>query len=417
VVALVGLLSACGAPEPTEPSSHAYLDDRAFRRRELIASLTTTDNEYAADRLTHYATGDGNDWDALPVFNPEATPLSSNDLDPTTGVTASALARAGTPFVLPDASAIDDLGLVRLGGLAFFGYPVEPLPLPATLLTPARANELGLWQSAEHGVGGLVLVRADDGSVHPFMTCATCHAAPDADGNVAPGLPNGALDVGAMLGGGASASDPAAAPFLAWGPGRVDVMTSDGSLPVRIPDLRPTRFLTHLHADATVIQRDLAALAIRIETLLVGTAADVSRPPRLVTLALASYVTSLAATLPAAPSEPAVFRDECARCHDGPGLTGAPRPLDVVGTDSAVGLSVERGTGFYRVPSLRGVSTRGPLLHDGTIATLADLFDASRLDDGYTNARHRPGPVLGHEFGLDLAASDHDALLGYLQAL
>jgi hypothetical protein len=213
-------------------------------------------------------------------------------------------------------------------------------------------------------------------------------------------------------------------PIAAWGPGRVDVSTAAGVEPARIPDLRPVRWLTHLQQDGTVRAPDMETLAIRIETLLVTSSQAVLRPPRVVALALAAYVRSLAAALPAtdqaagaSPRGASVFAAACAGCHAPPGLTGPPVALETVGTDPTLGLSSERGTGFYRVPSLRGVGTRGPLLHDGTIASVGALFDPARLTSAFTDRLHGTGAVAGHLYGLDLPDDDRQALIAYLDAL
>jgi hypothetical protein len=81
-----------------------------------------------------------------------------------------------------------------------------------------------------------------------------------------------------------------------------------------------------------------------------------------------------------------------------------------------LGLSGDRGTGAYRVPSLRGVTTRGALLHDGSAPGLDSMFDPARTDPNYDRGR-QPGPIPGHPFGLDLGPSDRQALLAYLQTL
>jgi cytochrome c5 len=257
------------------------------------------------------------------------------------------------------------------------------------------------------------------------MTCATCHARPDANGALTPGLPNAAFDLGAAIL--AAEGVPAGAsgdPLAAWGPGRIDVTTANGVEPARIPDLRPVRWLSHLQQDATVRARDPIALAIRIETLIVTSSQATVRPPRVVSLALAAYVRSLAAALPAgdaaAASSPRgadLFAAGCARCHSPPGLTGVPVPLDVIATDPTLGLSADRGTGCYRVPSLHGVATRGPLLHDGTLPSVDALLDPNRLNDGFVGRLHGTGPVPGHLFGLDLGDADRRALVSYLDLL
>ena len=54
-----------------------------------------------------------------------------------------------------------------------------------------------------------------------------------------------------------------------------------------------------------------------------------------------------------------------------------------VGTDPDLALKTRRGTGYYKVPSLKGVWYRGPFEHNGSVATLEDWFDANRLRDDY----------------------------------
>jgi len=235
-------------------------------------------------------------------------------------------------------------------------------------------------------------------------------------------LPNRDLDLGAAIMDASPSGPPEA--VSAWGPGRVDVTTATGTEPARIPDLRPVRWLTYLQQDATLRGADLTTLAIRIETLVIGSNAYVVRPPRIVALALAVYVTSLASGLPsaeagaaAAPEGAAVFSQQCSGCHVPPELTGPPVPLSVIGTDPTLGLSPSRGTGTYRVPSLHGVGSRGPLLHDGTIPSVAALLDPSRLTSSFTGRLHGSGAVPGHPFGLDLAARDRTSLVTYLSLL
>lgn len=93
-----------------------------------------------------------------------------------------------------------------------------------------------------------------------------------------------------------------------------------------------------------------------------------------------------------------------------------------VGTDPNLALTTRRGTGYYKVPSLRGVWYRGPFEHNGSVATLEDWFDARRLRDdyvptGYRGFRVERRPVPGHRFGLDLSAEDKRALIAFLKTL
>ncbi|MGH7295177.1 MAG: hypothetical protein ACRELB_09600, partial [Polyangiaceae bacterium] len=283
----------------------------------------------------------------------------------------------------------------------------------------------GLWVDEAAGAGGLVRAQVADGSGEIAVTCATCHSAV-VDGVLVAGRPDALLDSGrAILDAAAGPIGDAYATAVAqWGPGRLDVTTTAGTEPVRIADLRPVRWLTHLQADATVAQLDRTTLAIRLETLIITSHQQTSRPPRMVTLALAAYVASLADALPdpsaaaqVSPRGAQVFATRCTSCHVPPALTGPPVPLAVVGTDPALGESPVRGTGTYRVPSLHGVGTRGPLLHDGTVPSLEAMFDPARVTADFTAKLHGAGAVPGHPFGLDLDDDDRAALVTYLGAL
>src|SRR6185437_2740809 len=124
-------------------------------------------------------------------------------------------------------------------------------------------------------------------------TCSTCHSSTRA-GVLVPGLGNERFDLGRLMVDSGEVAPTNVALHLAWGPGRVDVTTTEGFEPVRIPDLRAVRLLTYLQADADVAQIDLEALAIRLETLIITSSNETVRPPRIVALALAAYVWSLA---------------------------------------------------------------------------------------------------------------------------
>ena len=422
---------ACGGASASPTAKHdgldaavdplAYLDDASVRRQELVASLVNPSNDYSSLRLAYYASGNAGDWDLLPEWNPAAEVVGAGELDAPGGAPATTLSPAAVALALPAAvSSIDDPALLALGKAAFFTYPTQLAQYFSVALgSRAAAARYGLWVDDAHGVGGLVRARMTDGSVELAVTCATCHALPSASA-IAPGLPNALLDVGSAIldaGGGPPAVG-------AWGPGRVDVTTSEGTEPARIPDLRPVRWLTHLQQDATVRQNDIVSLAIRIETLIITSNDEVVRPPRIVTLALAAYVMSLADGLPstdtaaaASPEGAKVFAAQCTACHETPGFTGPPVPLATVGTDPTLGDSKVRGTGAYRVPSLHGVGTRGPLLHDGTVPSVDAMFDPSRPTASFTARLHGSGAVPGHLYGLDLGDAGRAALIGYLDEL
>jgi hypothetical protein len=94
----------------------------------------------------------------------------------------------------------------------------------------------------------------------------------------------------------------------------------------------------------------------------------------------------------------------------------------VVGTDPASALTTRRGTGYYKVPSLKGVWYRGPFEHNGSVATLEDWFNPARLREDYVPTGFkgygvRTRAVKGHEFGLHLSAADKQALMAFLRTL
>ncbi len=136
-----------------------------------------------------------------------------------------------------------------------------------------------------------------------------------------------------------------------------------------------------------------------------------------------------------------VFQQQgCARCHTPPLYTSNKltpvdgftvpeehkRKYDVlpisVGTDPNLTLKTRRGTGYYKVPSLKGVWYRGPFEHNGSVATLEDWFDPNRLKDdyvptGFIGIGSKTRAVKGHEFGLQLSAEDKQALIAFLKTL
>jgi hypothetical protein len=133
-------------------------------------------------------------------------------------------------------------------------------------------------------------------------------------------------------------------------------------------------------------------------------------------------------------------RERCDRCHTPPLYTnnqltpaaGFEIPADhlakydilrtSVGTDPELTMRTRRGTGYYKVPSLKGVWYRSMFGHNGWCATLEDWFDPRRLRDDYVPTGFKPFdritfPVKGHRYGLDLKDADHRALIAFLNTL
>jgi hypothetical protein len=130
----------------------------------------------------------------------------------------------------------------------------------------------------------------------------------------------------------------------------------------------------------------------------------------------------------------------CAMCHTPPlytnnkltpveGFTPPPDhfqkygilPISV-GTDPNLATRTRRGTGYYKVPSLKGVWYRSMFGHSGWCATLEDWFDSRRTRDDYVPTGFKPYgaktyAVKGHAFGLDLSDEDRKALIAFLRTL
>jgi hypothetical protein len=90
-----------------------------------------------------------------------------------------------------------------------------------------------------------------------------------------------------------------------------------------------------------------------------------------------------------------------------------------VGTDPTLALQTRRGTGFYKVPSLRGVWYRNAFGHNGQAETLDEWWDRLRLKEAYVpKGFHLSlGPIKGHEFGLKLSPEDKQDLIAFLKTL
>jgi hypothetical protein len=133
-----------------------------------------------------------------------------------------------------------------------------------------------------------------------------------------------------------------------------------------------------------------------------------------------------------------IFQQQgCAGCHTPPLYTnnkltpavGFKVPADLlktddimnvsVGTDPGLATQTRRGTGLYKVPSLRGVWYRNAFSHSGQADTLEEWFDPARLKDDYVPKGFHlgPGPIKGHELGLKLSPDDRQALIAFLKTL
>lgn len=136
-----------------------------------------------------------------------------------------------------------------------------------------------------------------------------------------------------------------------------------------------------------------------------------------------------------------IFKEEnCARCHSGPAYGGEKLTLAQgyslpanhparefiiersVGTDPGLALRTRKGTGLYKVPSLRGVWYRPLFGHSGWVTSLEDWFNPKRLEKdfqltGWIGPEGSPRAVPGHTYGTDLSGEDRKALIAFLKTL
>jgi len=231
--------------------------------------------------------------------------------------------------------------------------------------------------------------------------------------------------------------------------------------PAKIPDLIGVKDRRYFDHTATHLNRgigDLMRYAAQVtfaevtdfgpyHVLSPGTKRTRERLPDAALYALALYIYSLQP--PANPNrldrkaeagKEIFLRQGCSGCHTPPLYTNnrltpaegftppkdRPASLDVlpvvVGTDPGLALATRKGTGYYKIPSLKGLWYRGHYLHDGSAATLEELFDPDRLKEthvpgGWSPPGARTRAIRGHEFGLALTGAEREELIAFLKTL
>lgn len=93
-----------------------------------------------------------------------------------------------------------------------------------------------------------------------------------------------------------------------------------------------------------------------------------------------------------------------------------------VETDSVSALYTRRGTGYYKVPSLRGVWFQSLFFHNGGLTTLEEVLDPKRLRPDFVPTGFMPPhlksmAVKGHPFGMDLTDEEKRALIAFIKTL
>lgn len=418
------LASRAAPPLDLSDDPLAYIGSATYRRAVLERDLVDPEPIYARVRLRHYSLGHERGWERLPIIDWPTLALTVEhaasiaatkrlpelDFGPPL---AAAFGSEDAPTNLPETH--DEW--VALGERVFFEYPMSIAPVVGRVLRAgADLRDYGVIEHEGAYVG--VRLGSFDGHARVALTCAICHASVGDDGVVSGIRANRAYDLGRLRldHGGAHERqlvDATRAEDLAkLGPGRSDVQRDQEFNPYAFPDFGGIADMTYLHHTANWYQRGVATLAIRVETVFMTRGRVSDRPPRVLMWALAEYLRSLPPPPPvaevSAQSERGrlVFEAEgCADCHEPPVYSSSQRStLDEIGTDPAAGLSRLRGTGHWRVPSLRGVGGNAPYLHHGAFATLEQMFEPSREEPG-------------HRYGLDLDAEGRADLLAFLRTI
>jgi hypothetical protein len=214
--------------------------------------------------------------------------------------------------------------------------------------------------------------------------------------------------------------------------------------PTRMADLRGVSLYRYLDVTGTHLHRgpaDVARYGIVVEyvdkgvfgahRMLSPAAMRVPvRPPDEAMYAMALYLESLTPAPSPFPFDARarrgqqVFeREGCGSCHSPPSYTnGKLIAASSIGTDPGLTTRTRKGTGSYRVPTLRGLWYRGAYEHSGSVASLEDWFDPRRLQPDYRPTAWRGlgverRAVPGHEFGLDLVDADRGDLIAFLLTL
>jgi len=431
LLALLITVALTGCPEPPIPEPEGvwpygddpveYVENVRYGRAVLERDLTDRTNAYAARRLAVYGI-QGEGWSTLRERDPASRALTETDV---------AAALAGEP--LPEGRRLEPLvpeelpttteAWVALGRRVFLEYPLrEDATYTALLAVPGALDEAGFLRDGDTRVG-LRVFENEDGDLAVGNSCAQCHATPDPrTGDLSATLANRAMNIGAarLLAGGLVPGDlppeldsTDAADWDRLGPGRSDVLADGVFNPYAFPDLGGIADVPFLHHNANWRHRGTATLAVRCETLFITANSERTRIPRVLSWALAEYYRSLAPPPPlidetsdlAADGEALFLDSVCVECHTPP-LYTSDREVGVgeIGTDPEAGDSFARGTGLYRIPSLRGVGRTAPYLHHGVLDTLEAMFDPERDEPG-------------HEHGLDWSEADRVALIAFLKTI
>ncbi len=424
---VVAALLGCGCEDPPpgldlSDDPTRYIEQIEYRRGVLQRDLIGRETTYAQKRLELYGLADEG-WELLPERDRPSRRLSVEDTDRLQEGSLDDIDVSDLRPVMPETVPDDGEEWIALGREVVARYPLRSDPMYTVLASmPGALERAGFLTRPDGTWVGLAVFQDEDGSTRIGPTCAQCHCSPTEYGQPSPVVANKGMDLGAanllVLG-----YDPDERPegiegrpaevHYDLGPGRADVLADGVFNPLAFPDLGGLADMPYLQQNANWIHGGLATLAIRCETLFTTSNLDRTRIPRALSWAAASFYRSWNAPTPldanpgpdAAEGE-AVFEDAgCAECHTPPTYTSDRLvSLEEVGTDPAAGTSPARGTGYYRIPSLRGVGRTAPYLHHGAVRTLEEMLSPEREEPG-------------HEFGMDLSEEERSQLIAFLRSI
>ena len=398
--AILLLLMGCSLSEQPQSAVHSneFIKQADTRRTALEYAMWQPALPYSKKLLNNYGLDDSG-WELLPEVNLEVGPFRTDDAEHVGDETYD-----WQGVVQPSTPPSNDAEWMAMGESTFWGLPMRrDAYLRWLLARPDLWSEVGLDVLPDGSVAGIAMYRDPEGSIKYGVTCALCHSSEGLAGRA-----NRRLNIGKARALYAEYMGRNGDDFLTWGPGRIDVTEDGVDNPVAIPDLWGLEHAQFVNHSGSIRVAGPVTLAVRLETQYIQNHRMRSRPPRAQMWALSRYVMSrkppVTDTNDLDPERVAegqdVFNKHCGDCHEKDrSYSGGLIPAEDLSVDAAVALSPTRGTGFYKVPSLLGVRANGPYLHDGSLATLADLLAS------------------GHPYGQALDTEEQNVLNEFLKSL
>jgi mono/diheme cytochrome c family protein len=419
------LLAGCAEERPDldlADDAGRYVGDVDYRRGVLERDLHLTENDYAQRRLDLYAL-EGEGWDALPERDRPTRLLSTDDTDLLEEGSLDDLDLAEVAPFGPTDWPTHQEAWIDLGRDVIARYPLRADPVYEALAgIPGGLERAGFFTRGDGTWVGLAVFEDEVGQTRIGPTCGQCHCSIDRYGVPSPTVANKEMDLGAawLLARGFDPDEPPddveGTPMeahYALGPGRADVLSDSVFNPFAYPDLGGLADMPYLQQNANWIHGGLATVAIRAETLFITSNSQRSRIPRELSWAAGAFFRSFGPPEPlttqpgpAVDAGAQIFEDTgCGACHTPPLYTSDRLvTIEEVGTDPDAGTSRARYTGYYRIPSLRGVSRTAPYLHHGAVRTLDELLSPDRDEPG-------------HRYGTDLDEQERADLVAFLRSI